>query len=64
MLILEATQMNPGDTASERSRTEKAAHGVSHLRKTRGLGKSVGLESRVVVVGGWGRGIQGVTANE
>lgn len=58
MLILAATQM------SERSQTEKAAHGVSRLGKVRGLGKSIGIESRAVVVGGWGRGIQGVTANE
>lgn len=64
MLILAATQMNPENTASERSQTEKAAHGVSRLGKVRGLGKSIGIESRAVVVGGWGRGIQGVTANE
>ena len=56
--------MDPENTASERSQTKKATYCMSHLYKICRRGKSTDTESRLAAVKGWGRGIQGVTANE
>lgn len=64
VLIHAATQMDPENTASERSQTKKATYCMSHLYKICRRGKSTDTESRLAAVKGWGRGIQGVTANE
>lgn len=64
VLIHAATQMDPENTASERSQTKKATYCMSHLYKICRRGKSTDTESRLAAVEGWGRGIQGVTANE
>ena len=64
VLIHAATQMDPESTASERSQTKKSTYCMSHLYRMCRIGKSIDTESRLVVVKGWGRGIQGVTTNE